>query len=489
LETQQNEHIEFINRQSVVSGRFYPGSEIALAEKLDVLFKQAEPNKHKSSPIAIISPHAGYPFSGSVAASSYNQLPPTNIYENIFVIGSSHYTSFNGASVYHQGNYVTPLGEVKVNVPLAKQLIEENDVFTFNTEAHSQEHSLEVQLPFLQYKYGTELQIIPIIVATQRTSVIKKIAEALHPYFNEKNLFVISTDFSHYPPYDIAKQVDLETAESIVSNSTDKFIKSIHGNMDKGFHELHTCICGWSSVLTLLHLTENNEEISHTIVDYKNSGDNKTYGDKSGVVGYYSIRTDIKKKEKEFNLSDEEKIFLLKAARNSIESKFYSIDKQEQEYPSNLKVQTGAFVTLHKDGKLRGCIGKFKADKSLVNIVEDVAVSSAFHDTRFEKLTPYELNEIEIEISVLTPLKKIESIDEFELGIHGIYIKKGHNTGTFLPQVAHETNWNKEEFLGYCSKNKAGLGWDGWKDAELYTYEAIIFSENDFKKQLRTNLK
>lgn len=484
-------HIALTNRRPAASGRFYPGSEIALAEKLDALYKKAEPTKYKSPPIAIIAPHAGYPFSGGVAASSFNQIPQNNNYENIFIIGTSHYTTFNGASIYHLGHYITPLGTVKVNIALAKQLLTDNDIFTFNPEAHNKEHSLEVQLPFLQYKFGEQVQIIPIIIGTQKTSAIKKIAEALQPYFNEKNLFVISTDFSHYPPYEIAKKVDLETAEAIVSNSPKKFLESIKNNMDKGLTDLQTCICGWSSVLTLLYLTENNKEISYSLIDYKNSGDNETYGDKSGVVGYYSIRVDMNENKDNFSLSDEEKVILLKAARKSIESKFYpAVDnKFSDNITENLKVNAGAFVTLRKKDKLRGCIGRFKPDKPLIELVQDVAVSSAFYDTRFNKLEPDELDKIDIEISVLTPLKKIESIDEFELGKHGIYIKKGLYAGTFLPQVAEETGWTKEEFLGYCSKNKAHIGWDGWKDAELYTYEAIIFSEKDFEKKLQTNSK
>ena len=111
-----------------------------------------------------------------------------------------------------------------------------------------------------------------------------------------------------------------------------------------------------------------------------------------------------------------------------------------------------------------------------------MALAAAFEDTRFSPVRLNELNEIEIEISVLTPLKRIHSPDEFELGKQGIYMIKGRNSGTFLPQVAAETNWNKEEFLGHCARDKAGIGWDGWKDADLYTYEALVFSEKEILK-------
>ena len=160
--------------------------------------------KQSENVLAIIAPHAGYVFSGEVAASSFNQIDPDKKYENIFILASSHRMSFEGASIYNKGNYVTPLGTVKVNLELANKLLKENPVFTDKADAHIYEHSLEVQLPFLQYKLKTEFQIIPIILGTQSASTSKKIADALKPYLNEKNLFVISSDFSHYPSYEDA---------------------------------------------------------------------------------------------------------------------------------------------------------------------------------------------------------------------------------------------------------------------------------------------
>jgi AmmeMemoRadiSam system protein A len=148
-------------------------------------------------------------------------------------------------------------------------------------------------------------------------------------------------------------------------------------------------------------------------------------------------------------------------------------------YPDNLKIRAGAFVTLKEGGNLRGCIGRFTADVPLYRLVSNLAVASSTEDTRFDPVTAAEIGKLEIEISVLSPMKKISSPEEIILGKHGIYIKKGSRSGTFLPQVATETGWNLEEFLGHCSRDKAGLGWDGWKDAELYTYEACIFSEEE----------
>lgn len=136
----------------------------------------------------------------------------------------------------------------------------------------------------------------------------------------------------------------------------------------------------------------------------------------------------------------------------------------------------GLFVSLYHNGKLRGCIGQFQSSQPLYQLVSTVTLSSAFNDHRFEPLRADELEDLSLEFSVLTPLEPISSPNELELGKHGIYIKKGWQSGTFLPQVASGTNWSKEEFVAHCSKNKAGLGWDGWRTAELFRYEATIFS-------------
>ena len=146
-------------------------------------------------------------------------------------------------------------------------------------------------------------------------------------------------------------------------------------------------------------------------------------------------------------------------------------------FTQKMLAPSGAFVTLTIDGKLRGCIGRFDADQPLYKMVQEMAVSAATRDYRFSRLTKKELGQAHIEISVLTPMKKILSPDEIVLGKHGIYVKKGSRGGTFLPQVASQTNWTVEEFLGHCARDKAGIGWDGWKDADLYTYEAYVFGE------------
>jgi len=188
-------------------------------------------------------------------------------------------------------------------------------------------------------------------------------------------------------------------------------------------------------------------------------------------------------------LTDKDRIDLLNIARRTIE---YCLENNIQHSPSFsdiginepdqpvLRSRCGAFVTLHNNGALRGCIGRFNPDYELYKVVRDMAVQSAFFDYRFHRPTLNEMKDIDIEISVLTPFFKIKDIDEIELGKHGIYMIKEGRSGTFLPQVATETGWSLMEFLGHCSQDKMGLGWNDWQSSEIFTYEAEVFGEKDY---------
>jgi hypothetical protein len=359
--------------------------------------------------------------------------------------------------------------------------VRNNAVFNNKVEPHVYEHSLEVQLPFLQYRLGSDFRIVPIIVGTQSAATCKKIGAALKPYFGGNNLFVISTDFSHYPAYDDATFVDRLTADAIVSNKPELLLDALESNDDKGIHGLATSLCGWTSVLSLLYMTEGRDDLQYRALKYMNSGDSELYGDKDRVVGYFSIVVE-QAEDEGFSLDEREKQSLLRIARSAVgETVGYKGPPHEDPagFSERLREPLGCFVTLKIDGALRGCIGRFESTGPLYELVREMATAAASQDYRFRPVDAAEVPKIEIEISVLSPMKKISSLDEIELGRHGIYLKKGYNTGTFLPQVATETGWTKEEFLGHCAKDKAHIGWDGWKDAEIYTYEAYVFGEHD----------
>ncbi len=472
-------------RPATQANRFYTGDAQELSDEVDSLLARHQDDVKYSNVAALIVPHAGYYFSGNVAASAYMAIDPKKQYKRIFLLGPSHHEWLDGASVNTEADYyATPLGQVKVDHETAVALTNTNILsntddtdltdFFYRPEAHDREHCLEVQLPFLQRSFKKVPPIVPIVISTDDYDKLKRIAEVLKPYFTDENLFVISSDFSHYPKYEDACEVDARTGKAVESGDVGEFIATINANARSGKRNLATSACGEFAIITLMLMLDNHYEVKHLM--YQNSGDIDNH-DHSRVVGYHSFAI-LRKDSTTFILSDADKKALKAIAFNSIKDSLDGKPIAQQILNSQFPIlnsKCGAFVSLHKHGRLRGCIGHFGEDYPLHEIVAEMARAAAFEDPRFMPVTRDELNDLDIEISVLTPMRRIQSLDEFELHRHGIYIKKGYRSGTFLPQVADEVNWTKEEFVGHCSQDKAGLGWDGWRDAELYVYEAIVF--------------
>lgn len=278
-----------VDREPVAAGRFYAAGKETLINDLAGLFENSKGKPSEDKVRALISPHAGYIFSGTVAASAYSVIPEKSVYSNIFLIGSSHSMYFDGASVYDKGDYISPLGKFNVNKDIASQLKIADQVFSFPVTSHINEHSLEVQLPLLWHTFRNLVPpIVPIIIGTNEISIIRKIAECLLPWFNEHNLFIISSDFSHYPSYRDAIENDRRVALSIASGNTDQFLSTLKINSEKKIKGLATSMCGWTSALALMYLAEKNHNLRFKVIDHANSGDS-IYGEKDKVVGYYAI--------------------------------------------------------------------------------------------------------------------------------------------------------------------------------------------------------
>ena len=464
-------------RPATQAGLFYESNPQLLSREVDSLLARHIKGETYENVAALIVPHAGYYYSGNVAASAYAKLDPQRKYKRIFLLGPSHREWLDGASVNTDAEYyATPLGNVKVDRETARQLTS-TDVFSYQPKAHDREHCLEVQLPFLQKCFEKVPPIVPIIISTNDFEKLKRMAEVLKPYFTDDNLFIVSSDFSHYPSYADACEVDTKTGKAIEMGDVGKFISVIGENARSGKSNLHTSACGEYPIITLMLMLDSHYDIRHLM--YQNSGDIDNV-DPNRVVGYHSFAI-VRGEEKVFSLSDEEKRILKDIAyesiKDSLDGKPIAVANNSSLFTlhSSLKQKCGAFVSLHKHGQLRGCIGHFGEDVPLYEVVAKMARAAAFEDPRFQPLTRAEFEGIDIEISVLTPMRRIQSLDEFQLHRHGIYIRKGSRRGTFLPQVADQVNWTKEEFVGHCSQDKAGLGWEGWRDAELYVYEAIVF--------------
>ncbi|MEE8382489.1 MAG: AmmeMemoRadiSam system protein B [Thermodesulfobacteriota bacterium] len=460
-------------RPPAVAGTFYTSDAKTLSNQIKDFLSNVPAKTLSGKIVALISPHAGYMYSGQVAAYGYKLLEGKK-FDTVVVIAPSHRAYFRGASVYNKGAYQTPLGLIPVNTDLAQHLIKQDDLISYVAQAHTQEHSLEVQLPFLKIVLG-DFKLLPIVIGSYDLATCESISETIYQVVKDKNaLIVASSDLSHFHPYDKAVEMD-----AIVINHVKNFdSKALFKDTSSEKCEA----CGSGPMITTMLLAKKLGANKSEHLFYANSGD--VTGDKSGVVGYMSAvlyrnpgQEKGNKAGKDSGLTDEEKEILHKIARAAIASRCTGGKYPEIKFTSKtLKEKRGAFVTLHKRGNLRGCIGYIRAQKPLHETIKEMALAAAFQDNRFNPVKKDELKDIDIEISVLTPLKKIDSIEEIEVGRHGIYITKGYHSGILLPQVATEYGWDRNKFLEHTC-TKAGLPTDAWKkkDTEIYIYSADIF--------------
>ena len=450
-----------------LAGSWYPGSKAKLKAALDGYLKVAPPENLDGDILAIISPHAGYQFSGPVAAYGFNAIKDKN-FKTVIVVGFSHRRHFDGVSVYDRGAFRTPLGDIEIDAPLAKEIISKNKRLRFEPAIFEEENSVEMQIPFIQASLG-DVKIVPIAFGTQNYEDAEILSQALADVLRDRRdvVVVASTDLSHYHPYDEANSMDRHTIDAMSSLKAKEFYKD--GSV--GVCEL----CGLMPVTTALLTAEKLGFNKIKLLKYANSGD--TFGDRSKVVGYLSAA--IYRKQM---LNDAQRKRLLEIARESLTS--YVRDgkrKKFTEVDTTLSRPMGAFVTLHENGELRGCIGNIVGHGPLYQTVADMAIESATGDPRFPKLSPAEIDKIDIEISVLSEMDKVASHEEVKIPGHGVMIKRGSNSGVFLPQVADETGWSKEEFLSCLCTHKAGLPSDAWKDpkTDIYVFTAEVFGEKE----------
>jgi len=456
--------------KAVVAGSFYPAESVVLAQQVDRYLEEAVPQKIDGEIAAIISPHAGYIYSGPVAAYGYKAISGRR-YDTVVIIGQSHSLVFDGVAALEKDLYETPLGRVAIDRDFVKKLLRAEKVTMVSKPgAFDEEHSVDVQIPFLQRSLK-DFKIVPLVIGRADYNTCKGLARGLIRVIKESGkrvLIVASTNLSHYHKYEDAVVKDQATMSEIMNYDPRRFAVKV------GERECE--LCGPAPVIVAMLAARELGAENICALKYANSGD--TAGDKSRVVGYGSIV--IYKAEEEKMLTSAQKKELLGIARKTIES--YIKDGKVPDFKvddEGLKKNEGAFVTIRKSGELRGCIGNIIGQQPLYLTVRDMAVESSFADPRFAPVGPGELKEIKIEISVLSEPKRVESADEIKIGVHGVIVKSGYRSGVFLPQVADETGWTKEEFLSNLCEGKAGLPADAWKDkkTELYIFTAQVFSE------------
>ncbi len=464
-------------RKPAVAGSFYPGDGKTLSRQVREFLSRAAKEEVAGEIVGLVSPHAGYMYSGLVAAHAFKTVEGMK-FDAVVVVAPSHRVRFQGASVYDRGGYETPLGVLPIEKDLCQKLKSESNLIESLPQAHSQEHSLEVQLPFLQEVLG-KFHLVPMVLGSQdyRSSeaVGKAIARAVK---GKKVLLVASTDLSHYHPYDRAVQLDKIILEDIQAFDAQKLGR----DLDAGKGEA----CGGGPVMAVMVAAKELGANRARILKYMNSGD--VTGDRSGVVGYAAAvfsrnsgppekKPDRKKTGISLGLTEEDKKTLRQIAQSAIERRFKGESPPKIDIAGgHLKENRGAFVSLHRQGRLRGCIGTIQPSRPLYQVVEEMAAAAAFDDTRFSPLSAGELKDLDLEISVLTPLQRVEEVDEIEVGKHGLYIKKGFHAGLLLPQVATEYGWDRVTFLEETCR-KAGLPKNAWKEkgTEIYIFSADIF--------------
>lgn len=445
-------------KEPAVAGAFYPADGKTLKEMVDGFLANAEKQPDDGKLIALISPHAGYQFSGQVAAYTYKHLAGRDI-KTVILIGPSHYASFTGVSVYAKGSMKTPLGNIKINERIAGSLINEKANISFYPDAFAKEHSLEVQLPFLQ-QVLKDFKIVPILVGSPTRESFEflrdKLAEILRK--DEKTILIASTDLSHYHDYNTALLKDkkiIDAIERMSLEDAERYLRTGEGEM-----------CGGYPVLFAMAAAKELGATNGLLFKYANSGD--VTGDRSRVVGYAAIGL------YKSVLTKEEKEQLLSLAKDTIVT-YVSTGKTPDVgiKDPRLAANGATFVTIKRNHNLRGCIGNLQSVMPLYRSVIMNAVSASSRDPRFSPMTREELKDMEVEISILSPFAPLRDIKQIEIGKHGLFLVKGPNSGLLLPQVPTEFGWDTKTFLEQLSL-KAGLSKDAWKDAELFSFTAEI---------------
>lgn len=463
------------------AGTFYPGDSVELSRMIDGFLEAAKPEPVQGDIFALISPHAGLGFSGQTASLGY-KLVIGREYKTVVVIGPSHSYGFSGVSVYPEGVFRTPLGDLEVDKVFAQKLLNKDSGISFEARAFEREHSIEVQLPFLQ-EVLSGFKIVPIVMGDCTLSECQKLAGLLKDAIGERKdvLVVASSDMAHRYDFEEVEKIDKLTLFSLEKMDSQ--------GLYYGFREQRLEMCGMLPVVTAIILAKESGYNKLKVLGYTNSA--IVTGKKNkGIwtVGYASCLIDQEKKaclpagREKTMLNKEQRKKLLEIARSSIQAYLKTGKKLEvsETDPALLK-ENGAFVTLHEHGELKGCIGNLTGSQPLYLTIRDMAVESATGDFRFSAVTLAGLKNIEIEISVLSLLERVSSIDEIKMGTHGVLVKKGFNSGVFLPQVAAETGWTKEEFLSNLCSHKAGLPALAWQDknTEIYKFSAEVFSEKE----------
>ncbi len=482
--------------RSPLAGAWYPADPKELKSQLKQFLEKADVQPVKRV-CALLVPHAGYRWSGQTAAFAYKTVQGKQ-FKRVVVLGPSHRVPMENVVSVPDGftHYATPLGEVPLDTAFIQRLLK-YEPFEVVPYAHDGEHSVQIQLPWLQTVLGGCLKLVPIVVGQLDRNTMKLVGRVLSRTIGPETLVVVSSDFTHYGPnYNYVpfkddvpanlKKLDMGAWQKIADKDFKGFCDYVERTKDT--------ICGRNAIGVLLAMLPKDAQVR--LLHYDTSGN--ISGDYTNSVSYlaavFSARWPPAEKDKEggqnagktrrLNLSEQEKQTLLQLARRTLQfvlekKKIPTVKELGVELTPNMKRVAGAFVTLKKNGELRGCIGEIFPSRPLYKAVMAEAINAGLADPRFPPVTLSELKELTFEISVLFPPQRVKSWREIQIGRHGIVLRKNGRTAVFLPQVAVEQHWDLETTLSHLSR-KAGLPPDAWREgAEFQVFEAIVFSEKE----------
>ena len=476
--------------QNPLAGRWFSAD----ASELKSAIKELQPGKiEKAAGVcAVIVPHAGYQFSGRVAMQVYTALNPAD-YDRVVIMAPSHYAGlYNKVSMPDAQRLSSPLGELEVDQQFAARL-RKNSALTFLPQAHTREHSDQIQIPLLQTVFGSKIKVVSMVVGQFERQAARDFGYFLKEIVDERTLVVVSTDFVHYGenfsyvPFkgpDVAGKIE----------ELDMAVFERFADLDyNGFWEIiertGATVCGRNPLAILLAMVPENAKIEK--VAYDTSG--RMLNDWDNSVSYLGahIKGKWDMKNNKHEISAQEAVFskeecrdLLKLARDSLtyavhQGKAPELKSLDMKLTPAMKKEMGVFVTLNIGNNLRGCIGEIFPKREFWRVVLDQAVNAGLNDIRFSPVTARELDRISIEISALTPPRAVASYNEIVVGRHGIVLSKSGRSAVFLPQVAPEQGWDLATTLSHLAM-KAGLRPDAWQDgAEFLVFEAQVFGEHE----------
>lgn len=469
-------------RKPVVAGRFYEENPARLKKTVKSYLKTVPPVK--GTVCGILVPHAGYSFSGPTAGAAFSYIQEAD-FDAVIVIGTGHTVEVKGAAIMAKGSFETPLGRVEIDEEIAARLLKSSSLFEDLPAAHQKEHSIEVELPFLQVIKGDALKIVPVIVNTSDLNILTEAGRLIGAALKgKKALICVSSDLSHYPPEGMADKSDrsllMAFQTSVAARDLARFELAGRLLTAKTADYLSVAACGQAAMIMGAAACLELGADEFKLLEYTNSG--RVSGDMSAVVGYAAgLFLKGGNPVLDVTLPEDLKKYLLTQARGGIEFRLKNKKTMVHSLSTHpeLNQPAAVFVTLTKAGELRGCIGSMEAVSTLSDAVSRYASASAFEDPRFSPLSADELAEIKIEISVLSPLRKVESHEEIREGKHGVYVQKGRFSGTYLPQVWEHFK-TKEDFLNSLCLEKAGLAAGAWKEKStaLFVYTVDAFEEN-----------